>query len=549
MKNNINLKITNLGPIKEIDMDLGDITVIIGPPNSGKSFTLKALYTKLLLFDSFNVNEIISRWAYDPFSELIKQALKEIRIKIKNLIEKNLDEDDKDYIDENLDIEVKGATLDTVLKNLNEEIKRYKEDIIPILATTEIAMSINQVNLRSLLKNVLNAEFSIEGSSFYRYGLFRHDLSIKFLEINNAKVKAFLNDENRFVLKFELDIKLNKANSKTYIKKINNIDETFEFSESYAFLGIRNIRQYLADKIKQNIEQFYSDFYKDRFYSISSVSFVPFGRTPIIHLIEESKRTSGYENLPIFNSYIQKINKGIETIAENKTDKEKILNLFATLMQGSLEYDRAYKKLRYKRWGCPAKSDVPIKFSSALASEMVGILLPIINSPERSLIIIEEPESQLHISAQILLGMVFVALINEFRHKFVISSHSDILVLTLAYLKELEYDEKIIFNLIKKLFKQQNISMKKEQVDQLVKSVVKSKDFDLKLYYYNNTKCKVDAIPKSPQEITSNVTGITEIVELLADWALNSNFVDEKEKNESKKEPKKIRRKNTKSKE
>ena len=532
MKHNINLKITNLGPIKEIDMDLGDITVIIGPPNSGKSFTLKALYTELLLFDSFNVNEIISRWAYDPFSELIKQALKEIRIKIKNLIEKNLDEDDKDYIDENLDIEVKGATLDTVLKNLNEEIKRYKEDIIPILATTKFATSINQVNLRSLLKNVLNVEFSIEGSSFYRYGLFRHGLSIKFLEINNTKVKAFLDDENRFVLKFELDIKLNKANSKTYIKKINNIDETFEFSESYAFLGIRNIRQYLADKIKQNIEQFYTDFYKDRFCSISSVSFVPFGRTPIIHLIEESKRAfSGYENLPIFNSYIQKINKGIETIAENKTDKEKNLNLFAALMQGSLEYDSVYKKLRYKRWGCPAKSDVPIKFSSALASEMVGILLPIINSPERSLIIIEEPESQLHISAQILLGMVFVALINEFKHKIIIGSHSDILVLTLAYLKELEYDEKIIFNLIKKLFKQQNISIKKEQVDQLVKSVIKSKDFDLKFFYYNNTKCKVDAIPKSPQEITSNVTGITEIVELLADWALNSNFVDEKEKN------------------
>ncbi len=43
--------INKLGPIDEVELELEDITVLIGPPNVGKSYTLKALYSSLLMLD------------------------------------------------------------------------------------------------------------------------------------------------------------------------------------------------------------------------------------------------------------------------------------------------------------------------------------------------------------------------------------------------------------------------------------------------------------------------------------------------------------------
>jgi len=45
------LKIGRLGPLKESTIEFGDLTLLMGPPNTGKSYTLKALYVKLFPLD------------------------------------------------------------------------------------------------------------------------------------------------------------------------------------------------------------------------------------------------------------------------------------------------------------------------------------------------------------------------------------------------------------------------------------------------------------------------------------------------------------------
>jgi len=47
------LRIKKLGPIKEGEIELGDITLLLGPPNTGKSYTLKAIYAKLFPLDDY----------------------------------------------------------------------------------------------------------------------------------------------------------------------------------------------------------------------------------------------------------------------------------------------------------------------------------------------------------------------------------------------------------------------------------------------------------------------------------------------------------------
>jgi len=47
------LKIGRLGPLKENVIEFGDLTLLMGPPNTGKSYTLKALYSKLFPLDEY----------------------------------------------------------------------------------------------------------------------------------------------------------------------------------------------------------------------------------------------------------------------------------------------------------------------------------------------------------------------------------------------------------------------------------------------------------------------------------------------------------------
>jgi len=43
--------IRNVGPVKSLDIELGDLTIFIGPPNTGKSITAKSVYALLLPLD------------------------------------------------------------------------------------------------------------------------------------------------------------------------------------------------------------------------------------------------------------------------------------------------------------------------------------------------------------------------------------------------------------------------------------------------------------------------------------------------------------------
>ena len=47
------LKIENLGPIEEGEIELGDVTLFVGPNGTGKSLALKALYSNLMLLDGY----------------------------------------------------------------------------------------------------------------------------------------------------------------------------------------------------------------------------------------------------------------------------------------------------------------------------------------------------------------------------------------------------------------------------------------------------------------------------------------------------------------
>ncbi len=54
------LIIKNIGVLKDTSIELGDLTVIFGKPNSGKSYILKSIYSNLAFFDQANNADLAS---------------------------------------------------------------------------------------------------------------------------------------------------------------------------------------------------------------------------------------------------------------------------------------------------------------------------------------------------------------------------------------------------------------------------------------------------------------------------------------------------------
>ena len=49
------LKVVELGPVRDSEIELGHVTVLFGPPNTGKSYILKALYSQLIALDRYQI--------------------------------------------------------------------------------------------------------------------------------------------------------------------------------------------------------------------------------------------------------------------------------------------------------------------------------------------------------------------------------------------------------------------------------------------------------------------------------------------------------------
>jgi hypothetical protein len=65
------LIIKNLGVLKDTSIELGDLTVIFGKPNSGKSYILKSIYSNLAFFDQANNVDLATIVAESLYSTII----------------------------------------------------------------------------------------------------------------------------------------------------------------------------------------------------------------------------------------------------------------------------------------------------------------------------------------------------------------------------------------------------------------------------------------------------------------------------------------------
>lgn len=558
--------IKKLGPINEAKLELGDITVLIGPPNVGKSYTLKALYSSLIMLDPIARKSLLKsifaelgvlkrrRFVYeeDIFVFLTNLA---ILYKIDSQMTKDIVKRIGDAVGK-IDIKIENDTIVATskkteildLKKLMELTQEQNDHLWGLLPTTD--------------KTKVNLKLSVPNLFPLLVEAFRRPLTVKE-ENYNQELKLFIGcyissylQETRLILEKTAEVKLDmispiikkrypkgellkleKAKDTTEILKILDNLRLFKLTPKGWFILraipemvlTEEIQDRLAEKIGEMLESIYR-----RALGIQSVLFIPFGRSPIVCQLEYISRepflrTEIIEDYYGFDTplypYMSKLSSGRAKLSEGKYDKN-MVQLFEPVIQGNLMFDKRSGELKYKRWSFKEIDDrdpvvVPIKWASALAGEVTGVLLPILSVPYNSYLIIEEPESQLHYSAQVLMALTLIGLSNVFGHKIAFSTHSDVLTLTLAYIQEFKPNENKVLELIKKLLEMQNICVDEINLKPLAKAVSEAKNVDVRFYYYEPTPSGVRVFEKRSSEIMKDVPGITDVVNILTSWVMS----------------------------
>ncbi len=561
------LVINRLGPINKANLDLGDITVLIGPPNMGKSYTLKALYSTLLMLDSsarklaltrtFNELGFLKRRRYVDDEEIfhiliylaivykvypqrVESIAKHIR-NVFNISQINIKTENGSIIvasqrKENIDLKK--------LDNLIQEKVNLLWTILPTTDKTKVYLDVPMPSFLPILMESLKKPFNFRREDRDRhlrlhmtYGISstlqeeRRELILQITTEIRVEEKSPLIKEGTKRLSEEILFKLEKAKNKREILEILKVLYTLNLRRFMFWIiseEVEEVIESIINYLVENIGKTLGVIYKNAI-GTQSVLFIPFGRSPLVYQLEYISREPfvGMESLkdyyefdmPLY-SYMSKLSSGRAKLSGGNYEKE-IVQLFEPVLQGNLDFDKRSGELRYTRWGFGEAIDVPIKWASALAEEIVGILLPILAIPDESYIIIEEPESQLHYSAQVLMALALIGLSKHFNHKIALSTHSDIFALTLVYVQEFKPSKDKVLELIKKLFEMQNICVDDTNFEPLAKAVSENTDIDIRFYYYEPTPKEVKVSERKSSEILKDVPSITDVANILATWAMS----------------------------
>ncbi len=550
-----------LGPIDEAKLEFGDITVLIGPPNVGKSYTLKALYASLIMLDSTARNFLLKQVLLDVFEHDRLISDREIFRILLNLIV--LYKKDSNVVNGiikrinslsdigNISIKAENGYISATIKRYESiDLKRFKVlikdrintlwDVVPTTDRTQIIINeLSSFQSLSVLLEALKEPFAIDWTEYDK----RLKLRVEYYISSNPREKEIV-FERTVAISLDWDspliMRLQRQSIDEIIsrlKRADSIDEIYyilrkfiviRFFPSIIKFGIM-FDEYIVDYLLKNIEKIIENTYKDTL-NILSILYIPFGRSPLVCQLEYISREPFFRteiledyykfDIPLY-SYMSKLSNGRAKLSEDNYKKE-IVQLFEPVLQGNLEFDKRLGELRYQRWGFEEPIDVPIKWASALAGEVTGILLPILAVPDRSYIIIEEPESQLHYSAQVLMALTLVGISKRFNHRIAFSTHSDIFALTLAYLQEFKPSKDKVLELMKNLLKIQNICVDEDNLRPLAKAVSEAKNIDIKFYYYEPTPNNVIKVSeRSSLDVLKDVPGITDVVNILATWAMS----------------------------
>jgi len=402
------LIIKNLGVLKDTSIELGDLTVIFGKPNSGKSYILKSIYSNLAFFDQANNVDLATIVAESLYSTIVS-------------------------ISENAINGRKYTTSLNISEKFLESLTILRERISrSLLSVNETAITRDDSNLLNRIMEITKealTSLSIPAVTYTPYSSY----CVNKVDIGFSK--------GELILSVEVSSIGDKELCKTVLSS-NLISNINSYMASYLVPAIMN-------KVSIAVE-------------IPSVRFLSYGRSLILLYRENIKP------LPYTKSLIFWINKGSERIRSGKGSINNFwdlkVNVEKTLSVNGLE----------------------IPFLSSSLQELTAFSLAIADG-RKSLLLIEEPESQLSTDYQLKMGLFLYELSKK--HKVVITTHSEIILIILAILSHFKKEKEVVelFNLGKVEGQGMNVNVK--------------------IYHVRDGKIEL----MDPEKVLENIPGITDI--------------------------------------
>ncbi|BCU68731.1 AAA family ATPase [Stygiolobus caldivivus] len=451
------LKITSLGPITEkSEIELGDLTVFFGPPNSGKSTALKAIY--------YSLHPLLNNEVGDGFVDLGSMKL--------------------EYVTKDNSYEFKFHPSTDYLKELLPEGEFSAE---PLFAKFVEENSLFEDFEDTLVNPSIMLPSGCEGVREVPY-------EVK-ISGKSGKVIIHLTNELTPKCKEALYTELGKVIMPTVGKRI-------------------------ADKYKEKFLEYLRKEEKVGHVVLIpySRSFVTFELLTLIELAASNMPSkSGSLLVDIIQSIVKSLKSPIlfsykSFLLENILGDVKELETYFDEIKGRREINkRVYellkplipgdvKVLNDKLTYVEGDKPIPWRHTSASVMEAVSLLLSV---GEGQLILYEEPETQLHERLQVLMALILYAM--SLFNKLVITTHSQTILYTLSFMAYLKPTAEEVKKLLEKLGVKD---------DELAKAVEEANNKEVKFYYFHDGKVE----EKPAEEVSEGVPSVTDVMDIELSW-------------------------------
>ncbi|MCQ4367047.1 MAG: AAA family ATPase, partial [Sulfolobales archaeon] len=241
------------------------------------------------------------------------------------------------------------------------------------------------------------------------------------------------------------------------------------------------------------------EFLRER--GINGVVYIPYGRSFLALQKFTIQEILSYFKSPLLELdlkfLITRPNYLMEYYMGLSTYDEKIFNLIKPLLRGQV------KDLGNKLVYVEEDKIIPWEYVSASVLEIVSFLLSV---KEGSLVLFEEPETQLHEELQLLMSVVLYAL-SSF-NRIVISTHSQTILYNIAHLSMLRPTKEELKDLFEDL--------KVRDYEALAEAVEKANQKEVKVKIYHFTEGEVKEV--SVDEAVKGMPGTIDVLEKEFKW-------------------------------
>jgi hypothetical protein len=408
IKNPLNkLTIHGIGPIADVEIEIGDMTIIVGPNNAGKTFLSVLLYTLLSVLTPVQEIEIIRMYGHiHSFTSLEPKTInKKLIDKVQRIISDILNESTKkDSITIQKD---KVRTLNELYFN------GYKQELAKRIAMN-LKKNFGIENLKELLKwGEEKASIVMEFKAFKLYISITNseELKVDLVPSSNQKYSELL-------LEFSRDEKhiysQNQSKQPETIKLPSQFRDKRFLSQILREILLNRYNEEASTEIVPSIVPVERIAVITVFYDLLDLYIKSIGARRVLPMNISEK----WKDKPIVLQFMEELISASRDKGKTKTNLQ--------MIEGSYAVDTEnYFTINYSKEGHP--------ISLPLISSSVAQIIPldiVASNKTYNFNIIEEPELNLHANRQIDMAQYLYGLESQ----TFITTHSDILIQQLALL-------------------------------------------------------------------------------------------------------------------